>query len=83
MPKSQRITESHVQWLTFKYMVVGFMLAKGYFKRVEDAADFADSLSMSYEQDYKPRPQVQWGAMIERDYNEMKASEEDHNENRH
>lgn len=82
MATAKRSTGAQVQWLTYKYMVVGFMLAKGEFKRVEDAADFADSLDMSYEQDYKPRPQSEWAALIERDYNEMKASEEKHNEDR-
>jgi len=82
MATAKRSIGAHVQWLTFKYMVVGFMLAKGEFKRVEDAADFADSLDMSYEQDYKPRPQSEWAAMLEKDYVELKLSEAK-NENRH
>lgn len=82
MATAKRSTGAHVQWLTFKYMVVGFMLAKGEFKRVEDAADFADSLDMSYEQDYKPRPQAEWAALLEKDYAELKLSEAK-NENRH
>lgn len=82
MATAKRSTGAHVQWLTFKYMVVGFMLAKGEFKRVEDAADFADSLDMSYEQDYKPRPQSEWAALLEKDYAELKLSEAK-NENRH
>lgn len=82
MATAKRSTGAHVQWLTFKYMVVGFMLAKGEFKRVEDAADFADSLDMSYEQDYKPFPQSEWAAKLEKDYVELKLSEAK-NENRH
>lgn len=82
MATAKRSIAAHVQWLTFKYMVVGYVLVKGEFKRVEDAADFADSMDMSYEQDYKPRPQSEWAEMLDRDYNEMKASEAKHNEDR-
>lgn len=82
MATAKRSTGAHVKWLTFKYMVVGYVLAKGEFKRVEDAADFADSLDLSYEQDYKNVPQSEWAALIERDFNEMKMSEAK-NEDRH
>jgi hypothetical protein len=75
MATAKRNTLAHVQWLTFKYFIAGFLIAKGEFKNVEDAIDFAEALDMSYEQDYKNIPRKDWGAIVERDYNEYKASE--------
>ncbi|QQV88661.1 hypothetical protein [Kosakonia phage Kc166B] len=74
MSRSIRGTLDHVNWLRFKYTISGFLLGQGIAPDVETAIEFAESLDLSYEQEYKRVPFHQWGPMMQRDADEFRAS---------
>lgn len=73
---SRRIKGSvdHIDWLRFKYTVSGFLLGQGLAPDVMTAIDFAESLDLSYEQEYKKTPFHLWGDLLNRDAAELRAS---------
>ncbi|HDT4050878.1 TPA: hypothetical protein QHN36_003542 [Enterobacter bugandensis] len=74
MSRAIRGSVDHIDWLRFKYTISGFLLGQGLAPDVQTAIEFADSLDLSYEQEYKKTPFHLWGPMMQRDADELRAS---------
>ncbi len=72
--KILRGTQQHIDWLRFKYTISGFLLGQGLAPDVQTAIEFAESLDLSYEQEYKRIPFHKWGPKMQQDADELRAS---------
>jgi hypothetical protein len=58
-------------WTLFKLMVAMELFSRGIVDTINDGVHFAESLDMSFEQDYHPESITEWPALIARDADEF------------